>query len=136
MCQDLTNVFVSGGEVHSYTFGLLIATSRNSFDYIQLNMSLTQTNSSFYYTNVTHTDVNCEIGKVYTFVFLFDNFVDTVIQLFKSKILYKEFPNLLCPLGIYNMSLAVFTQTNVHDTYVLYQFETSKYKVLFFLEII
>ncbi len=93
-----------------------------------MNLSLIQTNASLYYTQSNFTDVNCDIGQVFTLNFQFDVFKDTVINLFKTKILYKEFENSLCPLGLYNTSLVVYTGMNVHDdTFVLNQFETSKY---------
>ncbi len=129
MGQNFSNAYLDIGEVHSYTLGILILTNRQSFDYMQINMSLTQTNSSLY---SNFTNPNCDIGTIKTLLLPFEAFNDTMLMvdgLSRIKFLYKEYPNSLCPLGLYNTSLAVFTNkwlTFEHDTIILNQFETSK----------
>ena len=100
--QDANNaVYMKAGEVHSYTFGILILTGLNSFDYMHLNINLTQTRSSY------SDDTNCLVGKNFDYKYELSQFSESTIELLTSKYVYAEYADILCPLSLFNTSLTV-----------------------------
>ena len=106
--QDLSNVFSDTQEIHSYTLGAFVATSRETFSFLQLNITLLVTDNSQYYTSPSFKDPNCNISQIVAYKYLFETFSDTSLDIFKFKYVYAEYENTLCPLSTYKTSLQAF----------------------------
>jgi hypothetical protein len=127
--QELSNVFGVLGESDSYKLEVFIVTTRELFEYVQLNITLKTTKISSYYASNDFSDENCKQQHTIAYTYSFNNFtIDSSdkMNLLKMRYVYFDYENKLCPLSNYETSLVVFNSSDKSNPIVYDTFETSK----------
>ncbi len=106
----------------------LLTFQKENFTSVIVNITLSHTDIKQYYIISNHTDPNCVIGKNNFYEFKLEDFTDASYELFKFKYLEKFYPDILCPLSLYNTTLILINQTNSSDFENL-QFETGMFLI-------
>ena len=101
----------------------LLTFQKENFTSVIVNITLSHTDITQYYITSNYTDHNCVLGKNDFYEFKIEDFTDASYELFKFKYLEKYYPDVLCPLSLYNTTLILINQTNSSD-FVNFQFET------------
>ena len=110
-------------EEESYKLSIFLWTNRDSFEYVQVNVSLFETNSSLYYTSPSIYDPNCQPETKKDYIFTFNDFQYTSVGLINYKYIYEDYPNILCPLSVYNTTIYLSAETPLTQASV---FQTGK----------